>query len=137
MSKPAVDYYAKFEELVNKELDDQSEFFLKSFIFELDNDWKNIPDLLKRFRKAARDANEGKEDLNPIMAADFLQKNGLERTALERKEEVKDIDLDNNGRIAFIEYLLLHYKILILQSYYKRVDEECPYDLTKYVSFHL
>ena len=34
-----------------------------------------------------------------------------ERTALQRKEEIKDIDLDFNDRICFIEYLLLHYKV--------------------------
>jgi hypothetical protein len=47
------------------------------------------------------------------MAADFLQKHGKERTAIQRGQEIKDIDLDNNSRIAFIEYLLLHYKVII------------------------
>lgn len=69
-----------------------------------------------------------------LFFADFLQKHGLERTALQRKQEVifaffviawsasvplsyrcgvqtEDIDLDFNGRIAFIEYLLLHYSM--------------------------
>lgn len=54
----------------------------------------------------------GKEDLNVIQAADYLQKNGIERTAIQRKEEVNDIDLDSNGRICLIEYYLLHYKVM-------------------------
>lgn len=77
------------------DLDTQLEAFLKSFIFDLGKDWKELNVLLKAYRKRLSDANEGKEDLNPIMAADFLQKNGLERTALQRKEETQDIDLDN------------------------------------------
>jgi hypothetical protein len=121
----------KFKELTAKPIHDQVECFLKSFIFELGDDWKKINDLEKAFRKRLADANEGKEDLNPIMAADFLQKNGLERTALQRKEEIKDIDLDNNDRIAFIEYLLLHFKVMVLQTFYKRLDKPCPYDLSK------
>lgn len=120
----------KFKELTQKPLDDQVEFFLKSFIFDLGDNWKKINELSKLFRARLRDANEGREDLNPIMAADFLQKNGLERTALQRKEEIKDIDLDNNDRIAFIEYLLLHFKIMILQAYYKRHEQNCPHDFS-------
>ncbi len=51
--------------------------------------------------------------------------------ALQRKEEVQDIDLDGNDRISFIEYLLLHFKVMILQAYYKRLEKNCPFDLTK------
>jgi len=87
--------------------------------------------LQKLFSKRLDDAAEGKHDLNPIMAADFLQKNGLERTATQRKEEIKDIDLDNNDRIAFIEYLMLHYKVMILTAFYKRLGKACPHDLSK------
>lgn len=56
-------------------------------------------------------------------AADFLQKNGKTRTATQRRDEIRDIDLDFNKHIAFIEYLLLHYKHLILTEYYKRHTE--------------
>jgi len=125
------DYRARFKELAEKPLDDQVELFLKSFIFDLGDNWKDINKIQKSYVKRLGDANEGKPDLNPIMAADFLQKNGLERTALQRKEEIKDIDLDNNDRIALIEYLLLHFKVMVLQAYYKRHEQDCPYDLTQ------
>ena len=119
-----------FQELTAMPIESQSEFFLKSFIFDLGDDWKEIASLEKDYRKRLSDANEGKPDLNPVMAADFLQKHGQERTALERKEEVQDIDLDNNGRIAFVEYLLLHYKVMILTAYYKRTGEEVKEDMS-------
>lgn len=122
--------YEHFQDLTKMPIEHQSEFFLKSFIFDLGDNWKDISSLEKEFRKRVADSNEGKPDLNPVMAADFLQKHGQERTALERKEEVQDIDLDNNGRIAFAEYLLLHYKIMILTAYYKRTGEEIKEDLS-------
>jgi len=127
--KPKQNLIERFQELTNKPIEDQTEFFLKSFIFDLGDNWKDLNKLESDYRKRLRDSNEGKPDLNPVMAADFLQKHGLERTALQRKEEVKDIDLDKNDRIAFIEYLLLHYKVLILQAYYKRTGEEIKEDL--------
>jgi hypothetical protein len=140
------------------------EFFLKSFIFDLGDDWKNVLTLQKEFGKRLKDAGkqtsvqlvplgerrvqcfgqeqrslfvvaactgEGKDDLNPVMAADFLQKRGLERTALQRKEEIKDIDLDSNDRIAYLEYLLLHYKVMILNAFYKRIAKTNPFDMSK------
>jgi len=125
------DRIREFQQLAERTDDDQVEFFLKSFIFDLGDNWKEVMTLQKAFKKRLADAGEGKQDLNPVMAADFLQRNGRERTALQRGQEIKDIDLDNNGRIAFIEYLLLHYKVMILEAYYKRTGAACPHDLTR------
>jgi len=90
----------------------------------LGDDWKVVLELQKSYAKYCKESGEAKDDLNPIQAADFLQKNGKERTALQRKEELKDVDLDNNDRICFIEYLLLHFKAMILTEYYKRTGEK-------------
>jgi len=125
------DLLEQFKNLASSSIEDQTEFFLKSFIFALEDNWKDVVNLAKSFRKYLKDANEGREDLNPIQASDFLQKNGLERTALQRKEELADIDIDKNDRIAFVEYLLLHYKVMVLQEYYKRTGEECKENLSK------
>jgi len=121
----------KFKELTGKDIDEQLQLFLKSFIFDLGDNWKQVVKLNEFYRKRLVDAADGQEDLNPVMAADFLQKHGLERTATERKSEVADIDLDKNGRIVFIEYLLLHYKVMILTAYFKRTGGKCPYDLSR------
>mmetsp|Transcript_14221 Transcript_14221/g.42565 ORF Transcript_14221/g.42565 Transcript_14221/m.42565 type:complete len:214 (-) Transcript_14221:1522-2163(-) len=70
------------------------------------------------------------QSLNAIQAASFLQAHGKTRTATQRNQELADVDLNNDGRIAFIEYLLLHYKVMILQEYYKRTDTEPEEDLS-------
>ena len=113
----------QFTELCKKPIEDQTEFFLKSFIFALGDDWKEVPRLSGIFRKYVQEAGEGKDDMNEVQASDFLQKNGLTRTAIQRKNELADIDLDQNKRISFIEYMLLHFKVMILREYFKRLDK--------------
>ena len=54
----------------------------------------------------------------------------MSHAQIQRRNEIKDIDLDKNDRIAFIEYLLLHYKRMILEEYYKRTEEKCEFDLS-------
>jgi hypothetical protein len=121
---------AEFALLVQKDFAEQEELFLKSFIFALP-DWKEIGTLSKAFQKYALETQSGETDLDFVQAADFLQKNGKTRTAAERKLEVEDVDLDNNKRIAFVEYLLLHFKVMVLTEYYKRMEQTCPHDLSK------
>jgi hypothetical protein len=112
--------------------------------------------MVTEYNRYLQQTGEGKADLNAAQASDFLQKHGKTRTAVERREELKDvrnsrtrnlrhseivayvfadtlfcpqIDLDKNDRICFIEYLLLAYKKMILEEYYKRTGEKCPHDL--------
>ncbi|KAL9654632.1 hypothetical protein ABK040_006694 [Willaertia magna] len=117
--------FNKFKELAEKSIDEQCEFFLKSFIFALGDDWPAVVKLSKSFKKYLEDAgNKTSYQMDEAQAADFLQKNGRTRTATQRREEIKDIDLDNNKHISFIEYLLLHYKHMILEEYFKRTNED-------------
>jgi len=120
---------AKFDDLCAKTTEDQTELFLTSFIFELGDDWKKVIELGDAFRRYLFRQNQD-HDLNPVEAADFLQHQGRTRTGMERKAELLDIDLNFDGRICFIEYLLLHFKPLILRTYYKRMEKVCPHDLS-------
>eukprot|EP00732_Lithocolla_globosa_P006516 Lithocolla_globosa_v1_NODE_7631_length_921_cov_77.392610.p1 type:complete len:275 gc:universal NODE_7631_length_921_cov_77.392610:51-875(+) len=121
----------KFKDLAEKGPEEQMEAFLKSFIFNLGDKWKDVGTLLKAYRKYITEGGENQPDLNLVQAADFLQKNGAERTANQRSAEIADIDLDNNKRICFIEYLLLQFKVMILNAYYTRTEESNPYDLSQ------
>ena len=124
---------AKFEEINNLDSDGMCQFFLKSFIFALKDDWKQVPALLKEYKKQAKDTGHGTgppDSLNHIQASDFLQKHGKTRTAAERKAELNDVDINNDGWISFLEYLLLHYKVMILSEFYKRYEIAAVEDLT-------
>jgi len=106
------------------------EFFLKSFIFALDERWKEVSALRQKYGKYLKDLGNGAKDLNFVQAADFLQKNAKTRIAQQIKDELADIDLDNNKAISFIEYLCLHYKVMILIEFYKRTETKPVEDLT-------
>jgi hypothetical protein len=123
----------KFDAINGADADAMCRFFLKSFIFELGDSWKDVPQLLKDFRKQCKDTGDGSgpaNTLNIIQASDFLQKQGKTRTAAERKAELSDVDIDSDGRITFLEYLLLHYKPLILTAFAKRYGVPVAEDLS-------
>ena len=48
-------------------------------------------------------------------SAKFLEDNDKAITALQRKEALKVIDVDNSGKMALIEYLLWKYKKTVSQ----------------------
>ncbi len=114
----------RFDELCAKDTASQMEAFLMSFIMALGDDWKVVLRLQADFSKMLRDEGESDHDMNEVQAMTFLQRNGAERTSTQRREEVRDVDLDNNNRICFLEYLLLHYKVMILTEFYRRCVQE-------------
>ena len=120
----------KFDKVLQEDTDSQCELFLKSFIFDLGDEWKKVVELSTSFKKFLLDAGD-ENDCSCIQAAHFLQKNGKTRTGLQRKEELRDVDLNFDDRISFLEYLLLHYKPMVLKAYFSRRDKACPYDLSK------
>merc|ERR1712232_697856 len=131
MSTVTPELFNKFQDLISKSVADQTEYFLKSFIFALDSNWKELIELSKTFNKYLQEYCSSDAALDPSQAADFLQKNGKTRTAMQRRTEIRDIDIDKDDRITFLEYLLLHYKAMIITEYYKRTGETNNYDLSQ------
>jgi len=121
----------RFAEVCKQDTEQQTELFLKSFIMVLGDDWKTLLRLQKEYTKMLRDEGDNQTAMNEVQAMTFLQKNGAERTTIQRREEVRDIDLDNDQRISFIEYLLLQFKAMILTEFYKRHNMEPEEDLSK------
>ena len=75
--------------------------------------------------------DDGKGDsMSAAVAADFLQKTGHTRTAMQRKAELADVDVNNDGRTSFIEMLLLHFKLVVLQEFFARQGMEPDVDMT-------
>ena len=120
----------RFSELCEQDPIDQCEYFLKSFIFALGDGWKDVSTMCTEFQKHAKDTGPSDTHMNHIQAADFLQKHGKTRTGLERKHEVEDIDINGDGTVAYVEYLLLHYKVMVLKEYYDRHETEPEEDLS-------
>jgi len=69
--------------------------------------WKAFVELDKQGpTKKGADGNE----LDQFWSAKFLEDNVKALTALQRKEALKVIDVDNNGKMSMIEFLAWHYK---------------------------
>jgi len=90
--------------------------------------YHEIHDLKVKFTEALKH-DDGQPSLSAGAAADFLQKLGKTRTAIQRKQELADVDANGDGRCSFIEFLLLHYKVMILQEFFKRKGTEPDVDL--------
>ncbi len=125
-------FKARFKKLAESPIDEQAEFFSKRFVFSLGDDYKTVSTLRDKFKDAcAGQKNEAlKHELDGGAAAVFLEKNGKHRTAIQRNQELADIDMDKNGKTSFIEYMLLHFKVMILKEYYKRKGTEPDVDLS-------
>ena len=122
----------RLTELVARTPEEQMEFFATAFISELGTE--GLSDLYmvcSKFNKCVFDNNERK-DLNHIQASHLLQQSGRTRTALERKQELLDVDVNHAGRIALIHYLLIHYKSMILNAYFNRKKVTPTADLSNF-----
>lgn len=105
----------------------QSKFFQERYIWALGKSgYKEVDDLQKIFLSKC---SAGAETLSPAEAADLFQKTGRTRTAMQRKEELADVDVNNDGQISFIEFLVLHFKLLILKEYFQRAGKEPDVDM--------
>jgi len=118
----------KFQDLTKTPLEEQTAFFQHRFVFALGDRYEEVKDVESKFKEALKH-DDGKETLSAAGAADFLQKLGKTRTAKQRKEELQDVDVNGDGRTSFIEYLLLHFKILILEEHFKRLDKPPTVDM--------
>ena len=88
-----------------------------------------MADLRKTFEELLKHDDGKNQRMSPAVAADFLQKTGRTRTAMQRKAELADVDVNADGRTSLIEMLLLHFKTLVLQEFFKRQDMEPDVDL--------
>jgi len=123
----------RFQELTQKTTDEQQKFFQQRFVFLLADRYWEVADLRKTFDEMIKrddDIAKAKGSLSQHVAGDFLTKTGHTRTALQRKAELADVDMNNDGRTSFIELLLLHFKTLILTEFFRRQDTEPDVDLS-------
>jgi len=121
----------KFAELQEQSINEQAEFFCARYAFSLEDKIAEVEDLAVAFTGACQSDTSGTDTtLSPAGLSSLLQNRGKTRTALQRKQELADVDLDKNGQISFMEYLLLHYKVMILEEYFRRKDMEPDVDLT-------
>jgi len=119
----------KFQELTKKPIEEQCKFFCHRFVFRLGDRYYEAKVLEQKFKEFLKNDDGKADSMSPAVAADFFQKMGQTRTAMQRKAELADVDVNGDGRTSFIEYLILHFKIMILQEFFDRKGEAPDVDM--------
>jgi len=100
---------AKWNEIVAQSIDDQANVFLRAFALEFSGGgFEEVLDIASQFKRFA--PKEGVPDLEEHKAHLFLERRGETLTVQQLRLTLKDIDVDNNNRVAFLEYALFKWK---------------------------
>jgi len=99
----------KFKKLLQLTVEDQANTFLRAFVLDFVGKFQEIFDICDEFKKYAPKTGVVRE-LNEIEAHYFLEKRDETASATELREYLKEIDLDKNHSVSFIEYLLWKYQ---------------------------
>jgi len=106
---------AKFAELCKKIYKEQAIWFLNGFWGKGINpqEANKVWDWVKKFIELDTMSTERKgaqgNELDQFWSAKFLEDSDKAMTAIARKEALKSIDQDNNGKMSVIEYLVWKY----------------------------
>lgn len=120
----------KFRSLQEDSIDDQAEFFGRRFIFTLGDDYNLVFELANEFKEAlAGDSSAKGDKLSQAGSSNLLQRTGATRTIFQKNQELKDVDVDGDGMLSFSEFLLLHFKVVILREYFARHEMEPDVEL--------
>eukprot|EP01108_Squamamoeba_japonica_P007849 TRINITY_DN680_c0_g1_i6.p2 TRINITY_DN680_c0_g1~~TRINITY_DN680_c0_g1_i6.p2 ORF type:complete len:439 (-),score=220.63 TRINITY_DN680_c0_g1_i6:34-1350(-) len=103
-----------FAELTQMNYKEQAIWFLNGFWAEIKDDaeqlWTWQQHFVKLDKLGAEKKGEDGCELDQFWSAKFLEDMDKAITAKERKEALKEIDQDNNGKMALLEYCLWKYK---------------------------
>lgn len=102
-----MEYQARFQELTSKPVMEQANAYLEAFVLDFKGNFEEVLELGTEFMSYGK--GEDIVDLEEIDAHYFLEKRGEATTVKELRDMLKIIDLDNNKKMAFIEYLLFKY----------------------------
>jgi len=99
----------KFKEFTAKKYSEQSQSFMNAYWDEINADAELLWGFTHQFIDL--DHEKGKEgcDLDEFNAHRFLEKLGETKTVKQMRDELREIDMDFNKRMAIIEYFLWRY----------------------------
>jgi len=109
-------YLERFSEVLKLSIEDQATKFLRAFVLEFVGKFQEIFDICDDFKKYAPKEGVVRE-LDEVAAHYFLQKRDETITATELRDYMKEIDLNKDRNVSFIEYLLWTYKKSLAQFF--------------------
>jgi len=104
---------AKFRDITKKDYNGQAKWYLNAYWADGGNDQaEEVWTIAHAFMVLDPKKKKGNE-LDPVLSSHYLQGLGKAMTALELKEELRRIDVDANGLMALMEYLLFKFRRLV------------------------
>lgn len=119
----------KFKNLVEKSIKEQADAFKLRFALQLEKQGVDAKDMVAKvnavadlFTEKSKAGNGKSLKYGGVEFGDVLKEFVEEGTFtfMERKKEFKDFDLDNNGYVDVVEFLLFLYKPQVLEGYKAR-----------------
>lgn len=105
------EFLAQFKEVTRTQsIDEQAMTFLKAFVAEFQGNFEEVLELAEEFKTFALSMQGHVRELDEFEAHRFLEKRGETKTVKDMREELQEIDVDSNHKLAFIEFLLFKYK---------------------------
>jgi chromosome segregation ATPase len=109
------DNIKRFSELSKKVYKDQAIWFMNGFWGqgvdpnEANKIWDYVQEFIRLDKMSSAPKGEQGNELDQFWSAKFLEDMDSAMTAIARKEALKKIDQDNNGKMSTIEYLVWKY----------------------------
>ena len=126
-------YYAMFQELTAKPIQEQADAFTRAFCSSLKDKFPEISQQKELFESAlkinkARVAKGGipDEELEEDLAHKFFEQLGQTMTVLELRDILRHVDLDRNNKMCFVEYLLWKYNKSVAALFAEIEQEDLP-----------
>jgi len=121
---PSEEHMEKFRKITNEQsIDEQCKYFLSEFVSEFSGKFEEVLDLAEEFKSYnPDDAADGVCELDEQQAHIFLEKRGEAATVVELRDALREIDIDMNKKVSFIEYCMYKYKKTLAQLF----DENKP-----------
>jgi hypothetical protein len=121
-------YADRFEALTAKSVEEQAEEFLMQFVMEFRGRFDEITNLALDFKTMAGSRGKGQavQELDEFQCHQFLEKRGETLTVRDLRDKLREIDIDSNGSVALIEYLLFKYDKTLEDMFTETADGVDP-----------
>eukprot|EP00478_Filoreta_tenera_P003664 GABV01003894.1.p1 GENE.GABV01003894.1~~GABV01003894.1.p1 ORF type:complete len:121 (+),score=33.21 GABV01003894.1:121-483(+) len=97
-------YVEKLNEICAMTISEQAKYFLRAFVLEFQGNFEQILEQGYQMSKYSA-GGESATSLDEHEAHLFLEKRGTATTVVELRDALRTIDLNSDGRMAFIEFL--------------------------------
>mmetsp|Transcript_41569 Transcript_41569/g.50416 ORF Transcript_41569/g.50416 Transcript_41569/m.50416 type:complete len:255 (-) Transcript_41569:524-1288(-) len=103
-------YMDKLRDLQKKSVNDQAATFLRAFCLDFAGKFEEVFTLADEYKSADPENGVGGSELEEDKAHMFLEAKDETMTVVALREALNAIDLNKNGRMSFVEYLMWKYQ---------------------------